>query len=397
MSIFDVGFRLYTADSSDGRPIYPESATFGYDALMNGQATVTFHAGDDALDLLGVSLGSEFAEVAFRAMDSGGTSIWGGPAIVTNLSSSGRGRVSVTFRHFWQHIHERRAVLAASYAASDTTLAAENLALTVQRAQISTPVVPSGHPGTRSDFGSFTPTVAANHGSPASPSRRHIIQSGNNLLSAMNELYENADLAPKLTDALTGALTIDNEYPFEDNDLTEDVIFGQYHGNLASFELTSDRTGLANIWFVEGKTANSPQVASDAASITAWGEFEAYAQKPEDSNVNTFLGQTATDLRDGYAETRITYKAELIQTDGHRFVEDFFWRDKIRIEDAIFGVYVEQTIKAWQMQVDRGRLTRTDIVLGVPRAPDLMRHVAGYTGVPGAHIGGSPWRNRRQA
>ena len=401
MSIHDVGFRLYPADSSEGIPVFPESATFGHDALMNGQAVLTFHAGDEALDLMGSTLGEEFPEVVVRVMhESQDAPIWSGPALSTHLSTQRRGRVAVTFEHFWQHIHRRRTVLAAAYAATDKSIAADNAALEIQRAQIGpSPTVPVGFPGARTDFGSFTPTVPGNHSAPPplAPGRRHIEQSGNNLLDVTNGLYEAADLAPVLADPATGALTIDNAYPFRDADLLEDVIFGQYRGNLASFELTSDRGELANVWLIEGKTANSPRATSSAASITAWGEIEAFAQKPEDTNVNAALDQVATDLRDQHADPKVTYKAELIQNDGHRYVEDFFWRDLIRIEESIFGLVVEQEVRAWQMQVARGRVTKTDLVLGVPRVGDLQKHLTSYAGTPGPRMAGSPWRNRRQS
>lgn len=399
-SVFDVQFRMYAAGSTNGVPVHPETARFGHDANMNGTADLTFHAGERAVtDYLGSTLGAEFPEVSVRMFHAGDLTrpIWGGVAVQSRLSTAGRGRVDVSFEHFWQHFHRRRAVFAASYAAVDYNVAAENVLLGIQRAQIGAAVVTPTGAGTRTDFGNFTPTVVANHGSPTSGTRRHIVQSGNNLLDVANQLCEAADLAPKMTDSLNGSFSIDNEYPFAKNDLTTSVIFGQYHGNLASFEIGTDRASLANRWFIEGKTANSPQVASDATSITAWGEFEAYGQKPEDSNVNAALLQTATDLRDGYAEARVTYKADLIEVPGSQFVQDFWWRDTIRIEDAVFGVFVEQTVKAWEMTVDRGRLRHTDIVLGVPKAADFQRRMLGYVGMPGPRFGGSPFRNRRQA
>ena len=396
----DIALFAYTASGSESWPIYPVAANFGHDKLMNGTATITVPLGDDLVTRYqGSTLGQEFPEIVIRAFRRGATKpLWVGVVINTRLVSRGfNGTVDVTCEHIWQHLHRRRLVLNTAINVVDFNEEADNIALKVTRMNIGpAPTVPAGHPTTRVSLGSFSVSVAANHSPALAPTRRFVEQSGNSLLDVMNQLYESADLRPVLTDANSGAFTLDCDYPFAENDLTDSIVFGQYRGNLTSFELTSDRTGLANVWALEGKTAKTPQWAADAASITLWGEFEAYATKGEDAAVPTALLRTVNDLRDGYGPARIMYKAEVVEIDNHRFGIDWFWGDTIRFEEAVLGFYAEQTVTAWEIGMTDGVVRTINVTLGVPRAPDLMRHVIGYTGAPG-RWGGSPWRNRRQA
>lgn len=401
-SQWGVEFILFDADAGERWPVHPIDAQFGHDKTMVGSATLSFPHDDQAVSLfIGGTLGQEFPEVSLRVVFRGSI-IWAGPVVSSRLATRGAGGVvELTCEHFWGHFLRRRSVYAALTAeitSIDVTEAVDNLVLGVMRDQIGpSPVEPSGHPGGRSSFGSFSPEVVADHSPALAASTRIIEQAGNNLLDLVTQWCEAHDLAPVFTDPLDNTFDLDLDYPFEGDDLDDLVIFGQWHGNLASFELVSDRSGIANLWAVEGKTAKTPQYERDVPSITLWGVVEGFAQKPEDTHVATVVDTLAAQLAEAHGAAKITYKAEIIETDGHLFVTDFFWRDKIRIDEAVFGIQASQTVNAWNMSVSGGRMHRLDIILGVARPDDIVREITGYTGLAGPRIQGSPWRNRRQS
>lgn len=401
-SQWGVEFILFDAAHGERWPVHPIDANFGHDKTMVGSATLSFPHDDQAVSFfIGSTLGQEFPEVSLRVLFRGSI-IWSGPVVSARLATRGAGGVvELTCEHFWGYFLRKRSMYAtftgALIDAFDVTEEADNLVLGAMRDNVSTPVTPSGHPGGRDDFGSFTPTIASDHSPALAPSTRSIEQAGNNLLDLVTQWCEMHDLAPVLTDAATSTLILDVDYPFEDTDLDDLVIFGQWHGNMASFELTSDRSGLANLWAVEGKTAKTPQYERDTASITLWGVVESFAQRPEDTHVSSVIDSFAAELAAAHGSAKIAYRAEVIETDGHQWVTDFFWRDKIRIDEAIFGIQATQTVNAWSMSVSGGRMHRLDLILGVARPDDIMREVVGYTGLAGPRIQGSPWRNRRQS
>lgn len=396
---FDVEFILFDGQAGERWPVYPIDANVGHDKTMLGAATLSFPYDDDAATLfMGSTIGQEFPNVSLRVMLRG-TMIWAGPVVSSTMSTRGTGGVvDIVCEHVWSWAHKRRVLFYTGLDVTDITAEADNAVLTAQRQNMGpTPILPTGHPGTRTDFGPFTIAAEANHSPALAPSTRLLEQSGNNLLDLVTTWLEAHDLAPLMTEVSENTFKVDNDYPFQDEDLSDLVIFGQYHGNLTSFELVSDRTALANIWAIEGKTAKSVEFDDDSASITLWGEAEAFAQKPQDTNVDTAKASIAGEMVALYGGPRVTYKAEVIETDGHQFVTDFFWRDKIRIDEAVFGFQIAATVNAWNIQVANSRVHRLDIVLGQPRYADLLRDVIGYTGLPGPRRAGSPWRNRRQA
>lgn len=393
----DVEFILFDGQAGERWPVYPIDATVGHDKSMLGTATLVFPYDDDAQRLfMGSTLGQEFPGTSLRVMVRG-TMVWAGPVVNAAMRTRGAtGTVEIVCEHVWQWAHRQRVLYYTGLDVTDITAEADNAVLTAQRQNMGpTPIIPASHPGTRTDFGPFTIAAVANHSPALAPSTRLLEQSGNNLLDLVTGWIEAHDLAPVLTEPSENAFKIDNDYPFADTDLSDLVIFGQYHGNMSSFELISDRTSLANIWAVEGKTAKTVSFDSDAPSITLWGEAEAFAQIPQDSDVTAAEVLKAGQLVDAYGGPRITFKCEVIETDGHQFVTDFFWRDTIRIDEAVFGFTSTQTVNAWQLQVANSRVHRLDLVLGQPRYIDLLRDVVGRTGVGSNKLGG-PFRNRRQ-
>jgi hypothetical protein len=356
-----------------------------------------FPAGDDAESLfMGATLGQEFPEVIVRAYCRG-TRIWTGVAISARLAMRGAsGVVEVTFEHVYGHFLRRRQIFAASLNSQDTTDQADDGLLIIQKAQIgASPVIPAGHPGTRTDMGSFTVTVGT--GAALAPSVRILEQSGNNLLDVSMQVIEDNDLAPVLIDGEEGTFALSATYPFEDDDLTDLVIFNQYHGNLANFEFVSDRSQLANVVAVEGKTAKTATFDSDAASITLWGEYELFGQKPQDAEDTNDKTAEAGKLVDRQGSAKLTYKCEVIETDGHQFVTDFWWRDRIRIYESVWGLDIEGAVTAWSMRVANSRMHTLDLVLGEPRTGDIFRDIVGRTGLDGPRFLGGRYRNRRQS
>lgn len=397
-SSWGLQFVLFAADHGERWPVFPIDGTIGHDKTMVGQASLTFPMDDDAVTLfMGATLGQEFPEVVCRCYCRG-TLIWTGVAITARLATRGAaGVVEVTFEHVYGHFLRRRQIFASALAVVDSgTDQADDAILIIQKNQIGlTPVVPTGHPGTRTDMGSFTVTVDT--GSSLAASTRIAEQSGNNLLDVSIDAIEANDLAPVLTDQQTGAFVLGMTYPFQDTDLSDLVIFNQYHGNLASFEFVSDRSQLANVVAIEGKTAKTAEWDSDAPSITLWGEYELFGQKPQDTEDVTAKSDEAAKLLARQSSAKLTYKAEIIETDGHLFVTDWFWRDKVRIYESTFGLNVTGAVTAWTMRVSNSRMYQLDIILGEPRAGDIFRDIIGRTGLDGVRFLGGKYRNRRQA
>lgn len=396
-SAWDLIFVLFDAAHDEQWPVWPIDGNIGHDPAMVGQASLTFPAGDEAPTIfMGATLGQEFPEVSCRAYCRG-RRIWTGKSVTVRMVSQGAyGIVEVTFEHSYGHFLRRRQVFAASLAAIDQTDQADDAILIIQKAQIGlSPTIPTGHPGTRTNFGSSTVTVHT--GSGLAPSTRILEQSGNNLLDVTVDAIDTHDLAPIMLDQENGTYVLNMTYPFEEEDVTATVIFSQWHGNLSTFEFVSDRLQLANIAAVEGKTAKDAEWDDDPASITLWGETELFAQKPQDADdVNAKVVEAASLIgRQGSA--KLTYKAEIIETDGHRFVTNWFWRSRIKIVEAIWNIEVEGAVKTWAMQVANSRMYKLDVVLGEPRVGDIFRHVAGFTGLPGPRLAGNKWRNRRQS
>lgn len=395
-SSWDVSFVLFDAAHGEQWPVFPIDASIGHDKTMIGSGSLTFPGGDDAPTLfMGAVPGAEFPEVTVRVYCRG-TRIYTGVGVaVRQNSSTPNGVCEITFEHAYGHFLRRRQIYNSSLAAIDLTDQADDAILLTQKAQIgATPTIPAGHPGTRTDFGSFTVTVDT--GASLAPSIKLLEQSGQSLLDVTQETIEANDLAPVLNDGENGVFQLSMTYPFEDDDLSDLVIFSQYHGNLAAFEYSSDRTSIVNIWGVEGKTANSAAWDSGAHSIALWGEFEGFAQKPQDANDATAKSYVASALTDRHAPAKLTYKATIIETLGHQFVTDFFWRDNVRIYDAVWGLNITGAITAWTMRVSNGRMHELDLIMGEPRELDIVRELVGSAGIPGARLLGK-WRNRRQA
>lgn len=396
-SSWDVTFVLFDAAHAQRWPVFPIDASIGHDGAMIGQASLTFPGGDDAPSIfMGSTLGQEFPEVTCRAYCRG-TRIWTGVGVTVRLNSNTpNGTVEIVFEHSYGHFLRRRQIFNSSLNSVDTTDQADDAILITQKAQIgATPTIPAGHPGTRTDMGSFTVTVATGGGAGAST--RILEQSGNNLLDVTLDVVQAEDLAVEFTDGETGTFIMGMTYPFEKQDLTDLVIFNQYHGNLASFEFVSDRASLVNVWGVSGKTAGGSAWDSDAPSIALWGEYEGFAQLPQDTNDSAAMTKAALDLKHRHAAAKLTYKATIIETIGHQFITDFGWRDSVRIYDAVWGLNITGAVKTWAMRVSNGRMHELDIGLGEPRPGDITRDIVGRAGLPGPRMLGDKWNNRRQA
>lgn len=397
---FDVSWWLYDKATTTRLQVFPMSADAGHDKAMNGPAQLAFAANDPAVDVfLGSTLGQEFDQVTLR-MYLRGSVKWVGAASSAKLSNKGdirSGDVGVTLEHMWTHLNRRRAVYGStSLGATDKTIEADNLALTVQRENLTGTVKPTGHPGTRTDFGAFNVAVAANHGPALAPSTRLLEQSGNNLASLIDEFFERTDLRPIITESPLNTFTVDNDYPYQETDKSATVVFGQYRGNMPSFELLSDRVAVANIWAVEGASAGTLGWASDATSISLWGEMEAFAQKPQDSAVSADATNEATFMKEVWGSARVSYKAELTELPGMLFGQDWWWADVIALDDAVFGIRTTQVVTGWHISQQDGRLYKLDVLAGIPRSRQFLRELGNYAGMAGPQFAGSRWRNKRQ-
>lgn len=400
-SEWDTSFWMSGPLAGDPWQVFPTNASFGHDDLMVGTGSFTFPYNSDAVTLYhqytAGGIGFEFPQVCIRVRCRGATT-WVGVALSASMSSTKRGYVDINFEHLFGAFHRWRQVYGASnLAAVDYNLPADNTALQLQRFQLDGTLVPTGYPTFRTAYGSFTPTVVANHSTPLAPTRRLIAQSGKNLLETMRPYYETQDLAPVFSDNEDGTFTIDNDYPFANNDKSGIVNFGQYHGNLASFRLLADRGPLSNVWAIEGKTPRAALFAKGSnASIAAWGEIEGFKQMPEDTHVSSVIAVEATEHAARYDVARTTYECGIIEIPGQEWITDFNWRDTIRIDEGIWGIQVDQVIRAWNMNVTDGKHHELSLLLSHPRMPDGMREAIGYTGLDGPTRMGSLMRNARQ-
>lgn len=371
---------------------------------MSGSGSIVVPSSSDIVStFMGATVAEEFANCSLRAWYRDlSAPLWSGPVTGARMRSTGdRGTVEIVLEQFYGHFLRRRQFLEsamAQIAFTSGTTAADNIALTMIRKQMgASPTTPATYPlgVSRTNFGPFTPAGASNH-SPAQsssmPGSRE--QSGTNLQDWFEEFAEQEDLAPLMSDPLTQAFTVDVAYPFENDDLSASIRFGQWYGNLAEFEVVSDYRSLANVWCIEGNTAGTHTFTSDSGSITVWGVFESRAQKPQETADSTDTSAAAGWLLGRYAAGSITYKATILETSGCLFNVDWFQRDRVRFEEAVYGYAFDQVVRDWSCRASDGGPPEFDFVMGDMRT-DTSRHLARMVGTAGPRFGGGRWRNKR--
>lgn len=385
-------------------PVYPIDAALEGARYQSGAGSITVASSDPIVALFqGATVGQEFANCSLRAFFRDPTTpLWNGPMTGARLRSAGdAGLVEIDFTQFFGHFTGRRLISESamdSIAFSTSAKGADNIARNIMARQIGPTgvVTPATYPGgvSRQDFGPFNPDVAAELVTPLSPSLPATEeQSGTDLRSWVEMWCENEDLAVICTDNLDQTFDLDVDYPFLETDRTDTIIFGQWYGNLVSFEVTNNIEDLGNVWSVEGAAAGVHVYSSDAGSITVWGVFEKRQQKPQDGAGNTpDVTNSAGYLKTRFADGTIGYKAIIAETPGCLFNVDWFHRDAVSFDEAALGYQFEQTCSAWRLKMKDGGPPDLEFVFGIP-PQDANRQIAAYVGARGRP---GVWRNKRQ-
>ena len=385
-------------------PVYALDVALEGARYQSGAGSITVASSDPIVALFqGATVGQEFANCSLRAyFRNTATPLWSGPMTGARLKSSGdTGTVDIDFTQAAGAFMGRR-VLSETAMASLTFAAAfkgaDNIALNVMARQIGPTgvVTPITYPGgvSRQDFGPFDVNVAAEH-TPALSSSLPATeeQSGTDLRSWVESWCENEDLAVLCTDNLDQSFDLDIDYPFMLTDRTASVIFGQMYGNLVSFEVTNNLEDLGNVWSVEGATTGTHVYSSDAGSITVWGVFEKRQQKPQNGAGNAAdVSTSAGYLKTRFADGTIGYKAVVAEAPGCTFNVDWFWRDAVSFDEAVYGYQFEQTCTAWRLKSQNMAPPDLEFIFGIP-PQDANRQTAAYVGARGRP---GVWRNKRQ-
>ena len=175
-----------------------------------GSVTVPVDSSWLPVDVLVAAEGQELNDfsLAYRFRDS---TVWDGPIVKVKLSHQGSSAGAMVTMHaetFFGGLLRRRLNFSTDHDSIEETDTAENLVLTfMKRAFAAIPHSVGGYPGgvVRTDFGSFTAAVEAQHGAPASPNVTYGEQSGNNARQLVerfcfdHDLYAWADESPALT------------------------------------------------------------------------------------------------------------------------------------------------------------------------------------------------------
>lgn len=395
---------LYDAAGTLREPIHAIDASLEGGRYESGGGSITVPTSSALVSLfMGATVGEEFRECSLRAFyRDTATPLWSGPMAGARMKSSGDvGTVEIVFEQFGGHFLRRRIIAETnlvSYGFSAGAKAADNLAINFMTRAIGPGEVdPATYPLTldRDDFGSFTPGVVAEHSPAQSSSTPALVeQSGTNLRDFIEELAEQEDLAILCTDNLDQTFDLDIAYPFQDDDVSDVVIFGQWYGNLVEFEATNDLMSLANVWQIEGFNTSTHVYDHNSASVTAWGIFEGRAQKPQNSANAADVATAAGFLADRYAGGTVTYRARIAEVPGCLFNVDWGHRDRVTFDDAVHGYQFEQVCIAWRLKMTNGGPPDLEIVFGDPPL-DSAKQMADYVGTRGPRYGGGRWRSKR--
>jgi len=403
-------FSLWLWDDVSGEREIVPYVDAGLDGgrYLSGSGSVRVPASSTIASLfMGSTPGREFELCSLRAFYRDATApLWSGPVSGAQMRSTGdRGYVDILFEEFCGHFLRRRQVLEdnldpLAFAAALT--AADNIALALMRYQIGPaslgiPHTPSTYPVgvSRTDFTPFTPDVAADHSPGLSSSTPAIAeQSGTSLQELIEQFCEQEDLALLCADNLDGTFDLDTDCPFQVEDVSASVVFGQWYGNLASFEATTDLQSLANVWCLEGASKATHVFVDDSTSIGVRGVFEAKAQKPQDSASSGDVTSSAGWLLSRHKDGTITYKAELLESAGCRFNADWGRRSKIGFDEAVYGYQFAQVVQEWSCKAENGGPPRFSFVCGVPKL-HYERELADFVGTRGPRFGGGRWRDKR--
>ena len=371
---------------------------------QDGDGAITVAASSPLVDLfMGATVGQEFAQSSLRVFYRDATTpLWSGIMAGATLRATGdEGQVEILFEQVGQHALRRRLITKtgqASQTITSGTLEADNIALYLMKDAIGpTPTEPTGYPvgADRDDFGVFTFSVTATNSPALSSSQPGMAeQSGTNLLDVIPEFCEQEDLALVVTDNQDLSYDIDIDYPYEEEDVSDTVIFSTWLGNLAEFEAGVDIKSLANVWSIEGATSASNTYIANASGVTAWGVYEAFGQKPQASDNSSDLAAASTYMADKYGTGQLTYRAELVEVDGCEFNVDWNHRSKIRVVDPVYGYDFDQVCVEWELEASDGDHPQLSFVFGTPSL-NFDKNLAGYVGAPGPRFGGGRWRHKR--
>lgn len=403
MATGDLGVWMVGVDGSSW-PVDFLSLSVTGSRYVDGAGSITVPASSPVVSMfMGSTVGEEFGQSSLRVFYRDATTpLWSGIMAGARLQAAGDdGEVEILFEEAIGHAIRRRLITKTAQASQTITagtIAADNIALFLMwDAMGPTPTEPTGYPAAadRDDFGAFTFEVAAAH-SPAESSSMPGLEeeSGSTLADMIPEFCEQEDLALVLTDNQDQTYDIDVAYPYEAEDVSADVIFSAWLGNLEGFEANVDVKSLANVWSFEGATSASHSYVDNSASVTVWGVYEAHAQKPQASNNSSDLSAAAGWLTDRYGSGTMTYSATLVESTGCQFNVDWGRRSKVRVIDPVYGYDMDQVCVEFELSADDGDYPQLSFVFGTP-ALNWDKSVGGYVGAPGPRFGGGRWRQKR--
>lgn len=396
-------FWMWSADGSIIEPVPYIDVSGRLGRYKNGGLSLTVPSSSAIVSLFqGATVGQEFAQTSVRMYHRSATplltAIMGG---ATMKSTGDAGTAEIFFDEAFIHFARRRVLSKTAQAsASFSGVAADTVALGIMMAEMGpTVVTPATYPPgeSRTDFGQFTVTVAAAHSPALSASLPDMEeQSGTNVAGLMEEFFEQEDLAVLCEDNLDQTFDIDVDHPFELTDRSASVVFGEWYGNMTGFEAVNNIKALANVWGIEGANVGSHNYVSEPGSIAAWGVFEAHGQKPQVAANSADAAQAAAYLMTRFANGVVTYRADIIERDGCLFNVDFFWRDRVRFESAVWGYTFEEVLQEVEFKGSDGGPLAWQYTFGVPPVSSLS-DTESFVGRRGAGAGeGNRWRNKRQ-
>lgn len=372
---------------------------------MSGQGSFSVPASSPIVATFkGTTVGEEFSGRSLRAFYRHDTEpIWSGPTSSATLKATGStGVVNIVLDQFYGHFLRRRQLLATALAELNYTgapLEADNLILAIMKDQIGpTPPAVATYPVgvSRTDFFPYSPTVHAAHGPALSPNFPIVReQSGTGLVDVFEAIAEAEDLAAVMADPLDNAFEMDVDYPYEDQDVSDDVIFGQAFGNLVDFEASADYRSLANVWCVEGKDAAHHTFDHHPGSISVRGVFEARAQRPQDTADTNDAARIAEWKKDKHGGGTIAYSATIREMAGHLFNDDWGHRSRVGFAEALFGYQFTQVVREFNLKASNNGPPAISCEMGAQRM-DLSRDLAARLGTPGPREGGGYLWNKRQ-
>lgn len=384
-------------------PVYGwQSLSVDIGKFGNGKCSLVFGKNRPAFaGLIGSTLGFEFFEASIDVfLWDMTTPLFSGPTVAPNLAHQGSvasARGSLVAESFLQHALRRRVSHSATGATFTSTAKVDNVIKAIMNSAFGL-LSPGGYPGggsvSRSDFHSFTFTVAAATGShPTTITFNE--QSGGNVVDQCQRLCDQYDLSLTISESSAAHWSIDTAYPYQRNDKSASIILTPYRATMTAFEADTDMTSLANVWLVAGSGKGAAQVQSwayDSTSVTNRGVFEDRMTSPDADAVSAGPAD-ANYLKDQHKDPTVTYKVPIRQNSHHRFNLDYGVRDLVGIYDPVFARSESQLVVGASVKADAGGRLGVELVIKTP-VTDGLRKMADMTGLPGGRSSGGRWKDK---